>query len=90
MARTLTITVSASLEDSDLISRILHFKEDLHRMCFDSDGDISVADPASIDSALLPVTFTIRSKPGLAQFTKLIGKSATKWRVTEAITIAKR
>ncbi|MGV3755297.1 MAG: hypothetical protein ACO1QS_07940 [Verrucomicrobiota bacterium] len=90
MARTLTITVSASLEDSDLISRILHFKEDLHRASLHSEGDISLSDPAAVDSALLPVTFTIRSKPGYTQFTKLIEKSAAKWRVTQAITITNR
>ncbi len=87
MARTLTITVSASLEDSELISHILHFKEDLHRAC---KGGISLSDPAAVDSALLPMTFTIRSKPSFAQFTKLIEKSAAKWRVTQAINITKR
>jgi len=90
MARTFVITVSASLEDSDLISRILHFKEDLHRACFHSEGDISVSDPVAVDSALLPVTFSIRSKPGFARFTKLIEKSAAKWRVTQAVTITKQ
>lgn len=90
MARTLTITVSASLGDSELISHILHFKEDLHRTSLHSEGDISISDPAAVDSALLPLTFTVRSKPGFARFTKLIEKSAAKWRVTQAVTITKR
>jgi hypothetical protein len=38
MAYVFDITVSASLEDSSLLTRILDFKEDLHRECFRSDG----------------------------------------------------
>ena len=34
MAHIFDITVSASLADGDLITRILDFKEDLHRECF--------------------------------------------------------
>jgi len=43
MAYVFDITVTASLEDSALISRILDFKEDLHRECFRSD-DVTVSD----------------------------------------------
>ena len=86
MAYVFEITVSASLEDSELTTRILDFKEDLHRECFRHD-DVSVSDPAAVDSALKPVTFTVNSKGGLARFTKLIKKSLILHRVEHAIQV---
>lgn len=74
MAFVFDITVSASLKDGDLITRILDFKEDLHCECFRRD-DVSVSDPKAVDSALMPVSFSVNSKAGLAHLTKLIRKS---------------
>jgi hypothetical protein len=83
------ITVSASLKDGDLISRILDFKEDLHRECFRAEY-VTVSDPAAVDSALRPVSFSVRSKAGLAQFTKLIQKSQALHRVEHAVHVTRR
>lgn len=89
MAYVFDITVSASLEDGDLITRILDFKEDLHRECFRSD-DVTVSDPKAVDSALMPLSFSVHSKAGLARFTKLIKKSLALHQVEEAVRIARR
>ncbi len=89
MAYVFDITVSASLKDSDLITRILDFKEDLHRECFRRD-DVSVSDPKAVDSALMPLSFSVNSKAGLAHFTKLIKKSLTLHRVGEAVQVTRR
>jgi hypothetical protein len=89
MAYTFDITVSASLEDSDLISRILHFKEDLHRECFRAE-DVSVSDPKAVDSALMPLSFSVRSKAGLSRFTKLIKKSLAHHGVGSAVHVTRR
>jgi hypothetical protein len=72
-----------------LITRILDFKEDLHRECFRAD-DVSVSDAVAVDSALMPVSFTVNSKGGLARFTKLIKKSLALHRVEHAIRVERR
>ena len=82
------ITITASLEDSDLINRVLDFKEDLHRECFRAD-DVSVSDSRAIDSALMPVSFSVRSKDGLARFSKLIKKSLAHHRVEQVVHITR-
>lgn len=82
------ITVTASLEDGDLISRILDFKEDLHRECFRSD-DVSVSDPRALDSALTPVSFSVHSKAGLARFSKLLRRSLALHRVEHVVQVTK-
>ena len=89
MAYIFDITVSASLNDGDLITRILDFKEDLHRDCFRND-DVSVSDPKAVDSALMPVSFLVHSKEGLARFTKLVKKSLAIHRVQQAVQIKRR
>ena len=89
MAYIFDITVSASLEDGDLITRILDFKEDLHRECFRNE-DVSVSDPTAVDSALIPVSFSVHSKTGLTRFTKLIKKSLALRRVGQAVQITRR
>ncbi len=89
MAHIFDITVTASLEDSDLISRILDFKEDLHRECFRHD-DVTVSDAAAVDYALAPVSFSVRSKGGLARFTKLVQKSLALHRVERAVHVTRR
>jgi hypothetical protein len=89
MAYIFDITVSASLEDSDLIHRILHFKEDLHRECFRSE-DVSVSDPRAVDSALMPLSFSVHSKPGLSRFTKLIKQSLAHHNVQSAVQVTRR
>jgi len=89
MAHIFDITVTATLEDSDLIGRILDFKEDLHRECFRS-GDIKVSDSSAVDSALMPVSFSVRSKAGLSRFTKLIQKSLALYRVEHVIHVTRR
>ncbi len=82
------ITVRASLADGDLITRILNFKEDLHRGCFRGD-DVFVSDPKAVDSALMPVSFSVHSKAALARFTKLIKKSLAVHRVEEAVRVTR-
>lgn len=89
MAYIFDITVSASLEDGDLITRILDFKEDLHRECFRGD-DVTVSDPTAVDSALMPVSFTVRSKVGLARFTKVIKRSLAAYGVGDAVQVTRR
>ena len=89
MAYVFEITVSASLEDGELITRVLDFKEDLHRECFRADY-VSISDPAAVDFALMPVSFSVNSKGGLAQFTKLIKKSLALHRVEHAIRVTRR
>lgn len=61
MAHTIHITVNASLKDSDLIFRILNFKEDMHRELLQGKFGV-VAEPKSMDNALAPVTITIPRK----------------------------
>lgn len=89
MAYVFDITVTASLENSDLISRILHFKEDLHRECFRGE-DVSVLDEKAVDSALAPLSFSVRSKEGLARFTRLIKKSLAHHRVEDSVKVSRR
>jgi hypothetical protein len=89
MAYIFDITVSASLEDGDLITRILDFKEDLHREFFRGEY-VSVSDPTAVDSALMPVSFSVRSKAGLAQFKKLIQKSLALHRVEHVVQVTRR
>jgi hypothetical protein len=50
--------------------------------CFRSD-DVWVSDPKAVDSALMPLSFSVHSKAGLARFTKLIKKSVALYRVGE-------
>ncbi len=87
MAYVFTITVSASLEDG-LISRVLDFKEDLHRECYRSD-DVSVSDSRAIDSALMPVSFSVRSKSALARFSKALEKSLSHHRVDHVVHVTR-
>ena len=89
MAYIFDITVSASLADGELITRILDFKEDLHRECFHGD-DVSVSDPKAVDSALMPLSFSVNSKAGLARFTKLIKKSLALHSVARAVRVTRR
>ena len=88
MAYVFDIVVSASLEDGELISRILDFKEDLHRECFRGD-EVSVSDPAAVDSALMPVRFSVRSKAGSGRFSNLIQKSLALHRVEHAVQVTR-
>jgi hypothetical protein len=89
MAYVFEITVSASLEDDDLIRRILDFKENLHRDCLRSH-DVAVSDPNAIDSALSSVSFSVRSKAGLARFTTLMQNSLARHRVERAVRVVRR
>jgi hypothetical protein len=88
MAYVFDITVTASLDDNDLISRVLDFKEDLHRECFRTD-EISVSDPRAVDSALMPLSFSVHSKAGLARFSKLVKKSLALHRVEHVIQVTR-
>jgi hypothetical protein len=89
MARIFDITVSASLEDRSLLTRILDFKEDLYRECIRADY-LSVSDPDAIDRALAPVSFSVRSKPGLARFKQLVQKSLKLHNVEQAVEVCER
>lgn len=61
MAHTIHLKVSASLKDSDLIFRILNFKEDMYRELLRGEFGV-VSEPGSMDKALAPVTITIPRK----------------------------
>ena len=89
MAHVFEVTVTASLEDSLLIHRVLNFKEDLHRECYRSQ-DVTVSDPAAIDKALMPVNFSVHSKAGLARFQKLIKKSLAHHGVEHVVHISRQ
>lgn len=89
MAYIFDITVSASLQDGDLISRILDFKEDLHRACFRAE-DVTVSDAKAVDSALMPLSFSVHSKAGLSRFTKTIKKSLALHGVESAVKVTRR
>ena len=89
MAYSFDITVSATLEDSDLIHRVLHFKEDLHRECY-RDRDITVSDPRAVDVALMPVSFAVTSKAALVRFTQVIKKSMARHDVGNAVQVVRR
>lgn len=86
MRRVIEIIVAASMDDSDLIHRVLHFKEDLHREC-GRRHDVTISDPTAIDDALRPVSFTVHSKAGLTSFQKLIKKSLSRHRVEHAVKV---
>ena len=89
MAYIFDITVSASLEDGDLISRILDFKEDLYRECF-RGYDVSVSDSKAIDSVLAPVTFSVSSKGSLARFSTLLKKLMASHGVADVVHVTRR
>lgn len=89
MAYSFDITVSAALEDSDLVHRVLNFKEDLHRECY-QDRDITVSDPSAVDAALMPVSFSVASKAALARFTKAIKKSIARHGVGSVVQVTRR
>jgi hypothetical protein len=89
VAQTFDITVSASLTESDLISRILHFKEDLHRECIQGKY-ATISDSAAVDRALAPLSITVHSKRDLGRFTKLMNKSLERHDVGTAVHISKR
>jgi hypothetical protein len=61
MAHTIQMTVNTSVKDSNLIFRILNFKEDMHRELLQGEYG-TVAEPASMDNAFAPVTITIPRK----------------------------
>jgi hypothetical protein len=90
MAYIFDMTVSASLEDSELIARILDFKEDLQRECCFHGDEISASDTKALDSALMPVSLSVHSKAGLARFTKLIKKSLARHGVEHAVQVTRR
>ena len=83
------VPVSASLDDGELLTRILDFKEDLHRECFRSDC-VSVSNPAAVDSALMPVSFSVSSKGALAEFSRLIKKSVLRYQLEHVVRITRR
>jgi hypothetical protein len=71
------------------LTDVLHFKEDLHRECY-QDRDIVVSDPRAVDVALVPVTFSVDSKAALARFTKVIKKSMARHDVGSAVRVTRR
>jgi hypothetical protein len=88
MPHVFDIIVEASLKESDLISRILRFKEDLHRECM-RERYVTVSNAASVDRALAPVSFTVQSKRDLGRFRKLIKKSLEHYQVGQAVHASK-
>lgn len=89
MAHVFDVTVTASLEDGDLVHRILNFKENLHRECY-RNHDVTVLDPAAIDAALMPVSFSVHSKAGLARFQKLVKKALAHYQVEHVVRVSRR
>ena len=68
MPHVFDFTIDASLEESDLIHRIGHFKEDVYRECRDSDATFS--DISALSRTLQPFSVTVHSKRGLGPFNK--------------------
>ena len=89
MAHVFDIKVTATLEDGELLSRILDFKEDLHRQCYRTDY-VTVSDPAAVDSALAAVSFSVKSKAGVAEFKQLIKKSLARHKVGHVVQVTRR
>ena len=87
MAHTIHIAVNASLKDSDLIFRILNFKEDIHREILRRDCGV-VANPASVDQALAPVTITIARKRQFEHLSSFIAGRLDHHSVAEAVRIS--
>ena len=73
MAHVFDITIEASLKDSDLISRLGRFKEDVYRECRDSGATFS--DISALNRTLAPFSVTVHSKRGLGRFNKALQKS---------------
>lgn len=88
MAFILEITVSASLDDEALLSRVLDFKEDLYRDCLQRE-DVLVSNPEAVDSALLPLSFSVKTKSGLARFTHVRQSSLALHRVQHAVKVVR-
>ena len=86
MAHTIQIEVHASVEDSSLIHRILHFKEDLQRE-FVRSGIASISDSRAVDRALEPLTISIPSKRSLASVSKCIDRALLRHEVSESIRV---
>ena len=84
MAHTIKMTVTASLKDSDLIFRILNFKEDMHRELLQGEYG-TVAEPASMDRALAPVTITIPRKRHYDHITSFMAHALQEHAVGHAV-----
>lgn len=87
MSYVVDMTVKAKAVDEGLLTRILQFKEDLHRVYF-TGHDVAVADPDAIDVALKPVRFRIRSRKALKPFFYIMEQSLVEHQVADAIQIS--
>ena len=87
MAHTIQMTVNASLKEADLIFRILNFKEDIHRELLQGEYG-TVAEPASMDKALAPVTITIPRKRHCDHITSFMAGALGRHAVGHAVHIA--
>jgi len=81
------MTVSASLKDADLVFRILNFKEDMYRELLQGEYG-TVAQPASMDKALAPVTIIIPRKRHYDHITSFMADAIGKHAVGHAVHIA--
>ena len=88
MPRLFKIKVSASLQDDWLISRVLDFKEDLHRE-FLRGGQATVVDPSAVDRALVPLNIVVASKRALGSVFAFITKPIQRHDVAAAIRVSR-
>lgn len=81
------MAVHASLKDTDLIFRILNFKEDIHRELLQGEYGM-VAETASIDRALAPVTISISRKRHFDHVSLFMADALQRYEVIDAIHIS--
>ena len=86
MAYMIQIEVRASLQDSGLIHRVLHFKEELQRE-FVRSGAATIEDAGAVDRALEPLTIVIPSKRFLSTVSKCIDEALLRYNVSESIRV---
>ena len=80
------MAVNAKLSESDLIFRILNFKEDIHReLLLGNYG--TVVDATAMDRALAPVTITVPRKRHYGHISRVMAEALRRHGVADAIQI---
>ena len=86
MAHTIQMTVTASLRDDDLLTRILDFKEDVNKELIQGRYG-TVENPAVMSRALAPVTITIPRKRHFDHLSPLVAELLRRHEVEQAVRI---
>ena len=86
MAHTIRMTVRASLQDGDLIFRVLNFKEDVHRELIRERRGV-VDDPMAMSRALAPVVITVPRKRHLGRLSLTIAEALRRHEVGHAVQV---